>query len=451
MSARIKINWFSPLPPTRSEIARQTLSLLPELSRRAEVIVWCNDAPVDPTAEKHAAVKRYDVAHPPWRDINAADVTFYQMGNDPRYHEDIWRISRQHPGIVILHDMKLQHLFAGLLVETKTMTRREYLDLVERHHSAAGRALAEAYLNGTASLDELAEECPLSGAAIERALGVIVHSEAAHTALTKTSGAPIGYQPLYAATAPPAGSAYLEKRKRSGEPYHIILLGYLGPNRRLPAILKALALCPERRRFRLDIYGTIPDAEKIAQLACRLRVDDLVTLHGFASEEDLTLALERSHLALNLRYPSMGEASASQLQLWQYALPSLVSRTAWYGSLPDDTVGFVRPEHEVDDLQMHLSRFLDEPDRYRALGLNGQRYVNQHCTATAYADGIMEMAARAPEFQSIWLARDLAERAAQTMRAWLPPDAAPLRVGVAQEIESLVSGYFRPPSEATTP
>lgn len=448
MSARI--NWFSPLPPTRSEIARQTLTLLPELSQRAAVTVWCNDTTVDPRAHEHVAIKRYDVAHPPWREINAADVTFYQMGNDPRYHEDIWRISRAHPGVVILHDLKLQHLFAGLLIEKKTMMRREYLDLVERHHSAAGRVLAESFLNGVASLEELAEECPLTGAAIERALAVLVHSETAHVALAKTHGAPVAYQPLYAATEPPADDHFLGERQGNGEPFHIILFGYLGPNRRLPAILKALANFPQRRRFRLDVYGTIEGAEKIAQLACRLGLDDLITFRGFASEEELTRALRRSHLAMNLRYPSMGEASASQLQLWQYAIPSLVSRTAWYASLPDDTVGFVRPEHEVEDIQAHLAAFLDDPERYRAQGQRGREYVEKYCTAAAYADGVMEMTKRAPEFQAIWIARDLAERTGQTMRSWTPAGRDGLRSGVAREIESLVSGYYRPGSALAT-
>ena len=442
--SRMRINWFSPLPPTRSGIAWQTLTLLPELGQRADVVIWCNDTSIDRSAEKHAQVRRYDVWHPPWREINAADVTFYQMGNDPRYHEDIWRMSRAHPGIVILHDMKLQHFFAGLVIEKKTLTRLEYLEMVEMHHGATGRLLAEAYLDDSIGLDELAEECPLSGAAIHRALGVIVHSEAAHAALSETSSGPIAYLPLYAAMAPPPDDSFLHEREENGQPYRIILFGYLGPNRRLPAILQAFARSPCRERFRLDIYGTMEGAEKIAQLACRLGIDELVTLHGFASEEELTRALRRSHLAMNLRYPSMGEASGSQLQLWQYALPSIVSRTAWYAGLPDDTVAFVRPEHEIEDIEMHLARFLDEPERYRRIGLNGQRYVNEQCAAAKYADGVMEMAARAPEFQAIWIAHDLAEHAGRTMCAWMPAGANGLSSGVAREIETLVSGHFQP-------
>ncbi|HEV3409833.1 MAG TPA: glycosyltransferase [Chthoniobacterales bacterium] len=446
MRERLKINWFSPLPPTRSDIARHTSGLLPELSDRAEVVVWCNDGIIDGAAKKHATIKRYDVLHPPWREINAADVTFYHMGNDPRYHADIWRMSRAHPGIVILHDLKLQHFFAGLVGGNATMALGEYFDLVEKHHGALGRARAESFFDGNIGIDQLAEDVPLSGAAIEGALGVIAHSEVAYNAIAAATSLPVAYLPLSVGSNGPADDEFLLARERNGRPYHIIVFGYLGPNRRLASIVQALASFPQRNHFRLDIYGTMHGTEKIEDFACRLGIGDLVTLHGFAPEDELAAALRRSHLAINLRNPSMGEASGSQLCLWQYALPALVSQTAWYASLPDDTVAFVRPDHEIEDIQSHLARFLEEPEHYRRLGLNGRRYVNEHCTVSAYVDGIMEMAARVPELHSAWIARHLAERAGRTMSRWTARPANAFSAGVAREIQALVSGYF-PPAE----
>jgi glycosyltransferase involved in cell wall biosynthesis len=438
MSARPRINWFSPLPPTRSDIARQTLTLLPELAQRAEVTLWSNESIYDESARDFATIKSYDAAHPPWREINRADATFYQMGNDPWYHEDIWRVSRQHPGMVILHDLKLQHFFAGLLTETKSISRHEYLSLTEMHHGPAGRLRAEAFLRGEIGVDELAEDCSLGRAAAQRALAVVIHSEDAIEPFARETGIPTAHLRLPATRPAPRDDSFIEKRDWQNEPYRLLVFGFLGPNRRLPSILKALAQFPERDRFHLDIFGTMDGAEKIVQLACRLGLGDLVTWHGFASEEELERALQRSHLALNLRFPSMGEASGSQLHVWQFALPALVSQTAWYATLPADAVGFVRLEHETEDIQMHLANFLADPQRYREMGMNGQRFVKQHCGTGAYADGIMELVARVPEFQAIWIARDLAERTGHEMRDGLSTS------NVAAEIQRLVSGYFRP-------
>jgi glycosyltransferase involved in cell wall biosynthesis len=433
----VKLNLFSPLPPTRSEIARQATNLLPLLAQKAEVVVWSSEAQWDSQAEAHATVRSYDASRPPWREINEADATFYQMGNDPRYHHAIWRISQQHPGIVILHDLKLQHFFSGLVFHELGLNRRQYLELVERHHGAGGRVLAESHMRGLTSIEEMAERCPLTGGATENALAVVVHSEEAYRSLGET---PVAHLPL-GVGAPLPEEAPVDSARPNTDAYRISVFGFLGPNRRLPALLRALSSFAQRDRFRLDIYGTIEGEEKIHQLVARLGLNELVTLHGFVPEEQLDQALRRTDLVINMRYPSMGEASASQLHLWQYSLPALVTRTAWYETLPANTVAFVRPEHEDEDIQAHLAAFLARPDEYRELGRNGRRHVIQNHSIEAYARSLLELTERVPEFQARWLARDLARRAGATMSAWCDSSTVETFVPrVAEEIRTLVAG-----------
>ena len=441
----VKLNLFSPLPPTRSEIARLTTNLLPLLAEKAEVVVWCSEPQWDPGAESHATVRQYDAAHPPWRAISEADVTFYQMGNDPRYHHAIWHISRQHPGIVILHDLMLQHFFSGLVFHNLGFNRRQYLELVERHHGTQGRILAESHLNGLLGTEELGQRCPLTGAAVENALAVIVHSEAAYRVVS--AELPAAYLPLcICAPAPPEKPASRSSPSPQ-QPYRISLFGFLGPNRRLPVLLRALASFAQRDRFRLDIYGTIDGEEKIQQLISRLGLAQLVTMHGFVHQDDLDEALRRTDLVVNLRNPSMGEASASQLHLWQYGLPALVSRAAWYETLPEETVAFVRPDHEAEDIQAHLAAFLEDPEKYRQLGRNGQRHVTENHSMETYAHSLLDMAKRAPEFRTHWIARDLSQRAALAMNTWC--DASTIEAflpRVAEQIEVLAAGKPLHPS-----
>lgn len=434
----MKLNLFSPLPPLRSAIAQVTTSLLPVLAEKAEVVVWSSESKWDPAAERHVTVRPYDVAHPPWRDINEADVTFYQMGNDPRYHHAIWRMSQQHPGIVILHDVIMQHFFSGLVFRNLGLSRREYLERVERCHGARGRVLAESHLNGLLSTEELGQECPLTVAATEDALAVVVHSEAAFHLVPEET--PAVYLPLCVGAPAPAEMP----SRTEAESYRISLFGFLGPNRRLPVLLRALANFAGRDRFRIDVYGTIDGAEKIQQLIARLGLSELVTMHGFVTQTVLEEALRRTDLAVNLRNPSMGEASASQLHLWQYGLPSLVTRIAWYETLPEDTVAFVRPDHEMEDIHAHLAGFLADPEKYRDLGRNGRRYVAENHSMESYANELLAIAARAPEFQARWIAQDLARRAASAMNAWCDHSTiGPFLPGVAEQIQNLVAGKPR--------
>jgi glycosyltransferase involved in cell wall biosynthesis len=435
----VKLNLFSPLPPTRSDIARVTTNLLPLLAEKAEIVVWSSEPKWNPAAETHATVRHYDVNHPPWREISEADVTFYQMGNDPRYHYPIWRMSQQHPGIVILHDLMLQHFFSGLLFHNLGLSRREYLEMVERHHGAAGRVLAESHLHGGLGPEELGQKCPLTGGATENALAVIVHSETALRFFSKET--PAAYLPLCVGAPAPAEHP---PRKTDSDAYRISLFGFLGPNRRLPVLLRALANFARRDRFRLDVYGTIDGAEKIQQLICRLGLSDLVTMHGFVHQDELDEALRRTDLVVNLRNPSMGEASGSQLHLWQYGLPSLVTRSAWYSTLPDSTVAFVRPERETEDLQAHLAGFLEDPEKYRELGRNGRAHVARNHSMETYAQSLLEVANRAPEFRNRWIARDLARRAASAMTGWCDSSTiGAFLPRVAEQIEKLATGKPR--------
>ena len=232
-----------------------------------------------------------------------------------------------------------------------------------------------------------------------------------------------------------------QKFRASPEPYRIAMFGFLGPNRKLPLLLRALATFPERNRFRLDIFGTMDGEEKMNQLVCRLGLSETVTLHGFASAAELDVVLRETDLVVNLRDPSMGEASGSQLHLWQYALPSLVTCRAWYATLPENTVAFVRPEHEVEDIQRHLWEFLANPDAYRELGRNGRQHVVEHHSIENYANALLLVAARAPEFEAKWIARDLARRTATAMSSWADASTIDsLSLEVARQIQMLTAG-----------
>ena len=432
----MRLNLFSPLPPLRSDIARLTVNMLPHLAREAEIVVWSSERKWELNSVAGVTVRHYDPHHPPWREINQADATFYQMGNDPRYHHAIWHVSQQHPGIVILHDLMMQHFFSGLVFHDRGLNRRQYLELVERHHGIKGRVLAETHLQGLIGTEELAQRCPLTEAATENALAVIVHSNAAYAALPEDTSAVL--LPLCVGMAPP--EIEQPPSRASTEPYRLTVFGFLGPNRKLPPLLRALATFPDPGRFRLDIYGTMEGQEKMHQLVCRLGLAETVTLHGFVTTAELDAALRQTDLVVNMRDPSMGEASGSQLHLWQYGLPSLVTRRAWYATLPENTVAFVRPEHEIEDIQHHLAEFLRDPESYRALGRNGRRYVAENHSIENYAAALLQVAGQTPKFRANWIARDLARRSATELSSWSDADTVDsLSLQVAEQIRKLTA------------
>jgi glycosyltransferase involved in cell wall biosynthesis len=210
-------------------------------------------------------------------------------------------------------------------------------------------------------------------------------------------------------------------------PWKLVVFGFLGANRCLDQTLAALARLADPR-FHLHIYGDVADRAALNAAVERLQLAAAVTVHGFVPEVELDRALASAHLALNLRYPTKGEASYSQLRIWSHGLPSLVTRVGWYAELPAGTVSLVRPGFLVDDVCAHLRAYATDPARYQANGQRGRDYFIEHHSPRGYAARIVELAARLPEYRRLWNARRNRARAAEAAFGWLPPEAVDERL-----------------------
>jgi len=220
----------------------------------------------------------------------------------------------------------------------------------------------------------------------------------------------------------------------------LVVFGYLSRNRRLEAVLEALAGIPEREQFRLDVCGQIWDESHIRTQIERLGLSALVKLVGFLPESLVEQKLSTADLAINLRYPSMGEASGSQLQFWDYGLPTLVTQTGWYASLPKDTAAFVRPEHEVEDIRFHLRALLVDPGSFRAMGERGRQSLRNN-DPEKYVDAIKIFAAEALRLSPRVSALALARRIGSDLTEWLPSAASPyLLERSSKEIYTILEG-----------
>jgi glycosyltransferase involved in cell wall biosynthesis len=436
----MKLNWFSPLPPAKTDVAHYTTRVLPALSKLADVTLWTDQDKWDNGVEQYAEVRHYRLNRMPWVDLNRADASIYQIGNNPLFHGAVWQVSRLHAGVIVLHDFRLHHFFDGLY-RVQWRDLNSYLAVMEMYYGEEGRReAAESFRNDARNIQYMAERYPLTHLALENALGIIVHTQESYDALAPEAKWPIVYAPLPFAVS---NQSSTKPRRSHGPPYHLIVFGYIGRNRRLEAVLKALADLPEKDQFHLDVYGNILDEEK--QVRARIRSLDLkkqVTLHGFAPEAKLDEALATAHLAINLRYPTMGEASGSQLRIWAYGLPSLVSQVGWYGSLPPDAVAFVRTDdNEVADIKARLRAFLANPAAFSEMGEHGRKELAERHTPEQYAKTIVEMAREAWDFRARAASFKLAQRAGVLLSEWLGPD--PSREAcdnVAREILHLAGG-----------
>jgi hypothetical protein len=193
VSARLKINFFSPLPPLRTSIADHSARLLEALAELADVAVWTDQDSWDETGIDGVTVHRFDSETDPAR-FHTADLSFYNLGNNYPFHGKIYEVARRFPGIVIIHDPNMGYFFGT--VADSPEGRRRYLRFVARQYGSEGLDEALRMFAGKARLDQIMLRYPMTEAALEGAVGALVHHESLQQQLANSTGLPVYYAPL---------------------------------------------------------------------------------------------------------------------------------------------------------------------------------------------------------------------------------------------------------------
>lgn len=393
--------------------------LLPALSRRAELTLWTDQGVWDPQLEQTVRVRSFDSDQVPWRELNEADFTFFNIGNNPIFHGGIWQVSRKHAGGIILHDFCLQDFFVALYSQVG-----EYCREMTLYYGNEGLLAANQFQKGDLTIEQLSVAFPLTPLALENALCAVIHNQAGHHTFSTIPVVPIIYAPLPYSVLESLDPTTATRERASERPFQIIIFGFIGANRRVEQFLEAWAGMPEKAAFRLHICGEVSNASQIVSRIRDLGLADFTKVFGYLSDEDLNIELARANLAVNLRYPTMGEASLTQLLIWDHALPTLVTRVGWYATLDEGTVAFVRPEHEIEDIRAHLRAFLKQPENYAEMGRRGQLTVRRDHAPGRYAETLLSLADRIHGFTTRNSRLNLAKRVGQDMSGWITPSAS---------------------------
>ena len=381
----VKINYFSPLPPAKSGISEVAALIIPALSHYADVTAWTEQNKWDPDLERYSKIRQYRSNDINWHELNQADLTIFHIGNNIDYHRDIVVLSQQLPGIVVLHDVTLSHLFRGF----------------DNNSENAQPKAMQAMIDDFATTEW----------AIDNAAAVLIHSRGALTELANHQRWVVSYQPLPYSVSPPS----TDSLSKIVPPYRLIIFGHIGSNRRVESVLQALEELPDKMLFHLDIYGNVYNENDLKKQIEQRKLKPHVTVHGFATDAVLDRALSKAHLAINLRYPTMGEASLSQLRIWRHALPSIVTKVGWYAEQSEDAVLFVNQDHEVEDIKRHLQRLVDAPESLIAMGKRGQEILQADHSPDAYARALIELAKELPIGYQALTAQYLVRRVSQEM------------------------------------
>lgn len=378
----MRLAYFSPLPPTPSGISDYSAELLPFLARKADVEVFADvpgelvpDLPVRPYQSFFSSASEFD-------------FPIYQMGNSPA-HAYIYEASQRFPGVLVLHDIVLHHLFAWLTLERGD--RRGYIELMRGVYGDAGGELARAEIERRGRVDRFS--LPLSEPLIRASRAVIVHSEfAARFVESAAPGKPVAVVPM--GVTLPERIEREQARARLNLPGEVFIAGVFGEitlHKRIAIVLAAFREFHARHsEALLLLVGNVSPNLHVQALIKTFGIADVVRVTGFAPHEMYENYIAACDVCINLRFPTAGETSASVLRMLAAARPAIVTRADAYTELPDVACVKIEPdEFEQDALVAHLDWFAAHPELTRAMGEHGRQFVaTQHTLQGAARDYI---------------------------------------------------------------
>ena len=374
----LKLAYFSPLPPQPSGISDYSQELLPHLAAVADPHLFIDDyEPSDHTIKWRYPLRNYREFA--WRQAEEGfDAAVYQMGNS-RVHRYIYRQVFKYPGVVVLHDLVLHHMIAGLALESERAGI--YLREMAYSHGSDGVRLAWEILNGERPAPFF--EYPLCQRVIDASLGVLVHSEYLAGQVRKRSpDAPVGVVPM-GIPAPPDPGPPMTLRARLGLPANAFLIASLGEvtaHKRIGVVLQALArLVGAGVDAHYVVVGNVAGDLDLGLQAQRIGIASRLHVTGYVPQEEFNAYLHAADLCVNLRYPTAGETSASALRCLAAGRATVVSDIGANRELPDGVCIKVPVNgDELDMLTAALQLLARRHDLREQVGAAARRYIQRN-------------------------------------------------------------------------
>ena len=392
-AARPTLAYLSPLPPERSGISDYSAELLPELARHYQIdVIAAQDAVADPWVRANCAVRSVE-----WFRANAAryERVLYHFGNST-FHQHMFALLAEVPGMVVLHDYFLSGIAA-------------HLELTGAEPGFWARALYDGH--GYPALrqryhaidpNEVMLRYPCNLQVLRGALGTIVHSDSSRRLAQEWNGldAASGWYviPLLRVAGKYNGRASARRQLGlSDDDFVVCSFGLLAPsklNHRLLAAWGASALARDVRCVLVFVgenaggpYGA-EMLEAIRALGPQVRVQ----ITGWTDTVQFRRFLAAADVGVQLRAQSRGETSAAVLDCMNYSLPTIVNANGSMADLPDEHVIKLPDVFEDRHLIAALETLRREPALRTRLGEQAHAHIRaahgpRHC-ADLYAQAI---------------------------------------------------------------
>lgn len=375
---RRKIAIFTPLPPIRSGIADYMESILPLLARNYDCDFYVDDdyapnIPPGPTVR----IYNHRLFHDRAQDY---DAVIYQMGNSG-FHIYMIPYLRVYSGIVVLHDLNLHAMSIEWTLSKDDV--ETYTHVLSSHYGQSAKHVAAAIRNG--QIERPHEQIVINKYFLNKAKEVIVHSRYCKDSLNSDGvrNVRVTRLPAKAAAVPDRTSC------AGGNKFVFASFGYATPHKQIETAIRAFGrlVCQGITNIEYRLVGPIDPQflRQVRSLIREERLESYVKVLGHVDDAAYQRHLSETDAAINLRYPTYGESSASLLDILSSGIPAIISNIGAFSEFPEETAVKLPPVPDDDTTLAEAMLRLYKDEALRAkLSQHARVYVAQHHSAEEY-------------------------------------------------------------------
>lgn len=282
---------------------------------------------------------------------------------------------------MILHDFVLYYLITGYYLNY-LKSNELYLSELYYNYGDNGIRAAKEVLTGDLPPLQYNKpgKLPLVRRVVENAKGIIVHSEYAKKMVLQTGICNPHVEHINQINYNNEINILDDEIKRVRAKYGVtddeILVasfGYIAPTKRNYQVIKAINEIQTDQNLKVK-YLMVGEGDYVD--AC---LNEKIMKTGYISIHEFEKLIHCVDIVVNLRYPSMGETSATLLRAMTAGKACIVSDDAWFSELPDEVVVKVPIEEEFEKpaLKKAIENLVRDKVGMQGLGSAAKEYVLQ--------------------------------------------------------------------------
>ena len=372
-----KIAFVTPWPEQKTGIANYVYKLLPHLSEYFDIDIFAdNTVKNDIHFLENPVGKLYMIDKLESLHANYDEIIF-EIGNSAEYHSGIYEAMLKYRGIAEIHDFILHPFFYWAYFLKKRY--RLYREALETGYGKEGLLHYKQIKEKSCYPDN--DKFPMCVSVQKKARATIFHNHWSKRQFTQTEDIYVVPHPCFDKHIVSENKEGLKQtilNKLNGKGTHQIVIGcfgYINENKRPYRVLEAISqLINEGFDIKLAFWGNsnIENFEDYIPEHLKKRV----LVSGYLPRDEYVCALEITDIVLNLRYPSMGEASGTLCEAFKYGKAVIVSDINQYKEFPNEVCWKVPVKQGEQECLTEMLRYLIKNRQIREiLGENARSYA----------------------------------------------------------------------------